>query len=157
MVHPLYFIQVFLHYIWTLQLCSNPFEIYIFLQQVHIITFLFEYPGSYIQCDNLILEQNTYAQQTLCNKEKKWEQNMMLKISLVFHVTEQVDWENACYEFNIHLYQIFQSHNVRNFFQYVKYVGLIILKSQKLIFRVYLIPLLFTFIRKQVNGNIISR
>lgn len=37
---------------------------------MHIITFLLEHPSSYIQCKNLILEQNTYAQQTLCNKEK---------------------------------------------------------------------------------------
>lgn len=38
---------------------------------MHIVTFLFEHPGCYIQCENLILEQNTYVPQTLCNKEKK--------------------------------------------------------------------------------------
>jgi hypothetical protein len=65
-------------------------EFRFFLQYVHLITFLFEHPGSYMLFENLILDQNTYAQQTLCNKEKK-EANMILKISGVFHMTEQVD------------------------------------------------------------------
>lgn len=31
---------------------------------------------------------------------------MMLKITLIFHGTEQVDLENTCCEFYVHLYQI---------------------------------------------------
>ena len=42
-----------------------------------------------------------------CATKKKRKQNMKLKISLVFHVTEQINWENTCYEFDIHLYQMF--------------------------------------------------
>lgn len=38
---------------------------------MHKVTFLFEHPGCYIQCENLILEQNTYVPQILCNKGKK--------------------------------------------------------------------------------------
>ena len=50
-----------------------------------------------------------------CATKGKKEQNMMLKISLVSHVTEQIDWENTC-EFDIHLYQMFPRITISGIF-----------------------------------------
>lgn len=38
---------------------------------MQLISFIFKHLGSDIQCENLILHQNTYIQQTLYNKEEK--------------------------------------------------------------------------------------
>ena len=42
-----------------------------------------------------------------CATKKKKETKYEAKNKSVSHVTEQIDWENTCYEFDVHLYQMF--------------------------------------------------